>query len=104
MEQIIATHDDVENVAVFPVSTPAGDEEVGAAIVARTGVKLSPLELIDYCGRNMSYFMVPRYVDFPAKLPLTANLKVEKFRLRAAFEADLDQVWDRELAGIKLAR
>ncbi len=104
VEQIVARHPAVGAVAVFPVSTPQQDEEVGAAVVLRDGHALGERELVEYCAARMSYFMVPRYLRFVSELPTTVNQKVEKFRLRESMEAALDEVWDRERAGILLAR
>jgi crotonobetaine/carnitine-CoA ligase len=104
VEQVMARFDAVANVAVFPVKTPDGDEEVGASVVLREGHTLSEAELVEHCARNMSYFMVPRYVQLLAELPVTVNQKVEKFRLKEAMEASLGSVWDRERSGIVLER
>ncbi|MDA7418999.1 AMP-binding protein [Xenophilus arseniciresistens] len=104
VEQIICTHPDVADAAVFPVATPANDEEVAAVIVAKPGASLDELQLVEHCQRNMAYFMVPRYVQFRASLPTTMSQKVEKFKLRQELEAGLSQAWDREAAGVVLAR
>jgi len=104
VEQIIATHPDVANAAVFPVATQANDEEVGAVVVRRPGTIVSERDLIEHCQRNMAYFMVPRYIQFRDVLPTTVSQKVEKFKLRSELEGDLSQAWDREAAGLVLSR
>jgi len=104
VEQIIATHPDVANAAVFPVATQANDEEVGAVIVRRPGTIVSEKDLVEHCQRNMAYFMVPRYIQFRDVLPTTVSQKVEKFKLRSELEGDLSQAWDREAAGLVLSR
>lgn len=105
VEQIIATHPDIANAAVFPVATQTNDEEVGAAIVRRPGTKVTEKDLVEHCQRNMAYFMVPRFIQFRDALPVTVNQKVEKFRLRQEFEgAQQSHVWDREAAGVALVR
>ena len=104
VEQIIATHPDVANAAVFPVATQTNDEEVGAVVVRRPGTIVSEKDLIEHCQRNMAYFMVPRYIQFRDVLPTTVSQKVEKFRLRSELEGDLSQAWDREAAGLVLSR
>ena len=60
--------------------------------------------LLEHCSRNLSYFMVPRYVQILDALPRTLSEKIEKYKLRQAAEADLDALWDRERAGIEVAR
>jgi crotonobetaine/carnitine-CoA ligase len=89
---------------VFPVKTADGDEEVGASIVLRAGQTLAQAALVEHCARNMAYFMVPRYVEMLVELPTTVNQKVEKFRLKQRMEGALGTVWDRDRAGIVLAR
>ena len=104
VEQIIATHPEVGDAAVFPVATATNDEEVAAVIVRKPGSTLDELALVAHCQKNMAYFMVPRYIQFRDAMPTTMSQKVEKFKLRAQLEADLSQAWDREAAGVVLAR
>ena len=104
VEQTIMAHPAVANAAAFPVRTADNDEEVGASVVLRDGMTLDAAAVIAHCAGNMSYFMVPRYLEFLPELPTTVNQKVEKFRLKQAMEAGLDTVWDREKAGIVLKR
>jgi crotonobetaine/carnitine-CoA ligase len=104
VEKVILDHSAVAHAAVFPVRTADGDEEVGASVVLREGARLTEVQLVDHCSRNLSYFMVPRYLEFLPELPVTVNQKVEKFRLKQRMDADPAAVWDREKAGIVLAR
>jgi len=104
VEHGIMSHPAIANVAVFPVMTKEDDEEVGAVIVLRPGMALSEIELIEHCALNMSYFMVPRYLQVLQELPTTTNQKIEKFRLKQDMEASIDSVWDREKTGIVLKR
>jgi len=104
VEQAILRHPAVAHAAAFPVRTADGDEEVGVSIVLREGAALDEPGLVAHCARNMSYFMVPRYVALLPELPTTANQKIEKYKLRQAMEVHLDAVWDREKAGIVLER
>jgi crotonobetaine/carnitine-CoA ligase len=104
VEQVIMNHPAIANVAVFPVKTTDNDEEVGASIVLRPDATLDETALVAYCARNMSYFMVPRYIEVLPELPATTNQKIEKFKLRQRMEGALDTVWDREKAGIVLQR
>ena len=104
VEKAIQAHPAVAAAAVFPVRTAEGDEEVGACVVLREAAQLNEAELVAHCSRNLSYFMVPRYLQFLPELPITVNQKVEKFRLKARLEAEPGLAWDREKAGIVLAR
>jgi len=104
VEQIILKHPAILDVAVFPVTSEHSEDEVMATVVLREGQTLVHAALIDFCQANMAYFMVPRFVEFAAQLPKTMTEKVEKYKLRAAAEQRLGEIWDREKAGIKVTR
>jgi crotonobetaine/carnitine-CoA ligase len=104
VEQIIAAHSAVAEAAVFPIKVEANDEEVGAALVLKEGHAVSEGEIIAHCQKNMAYFMVPRFIQFRRELPMTQNGKVEKYRLQQDARDSLASFWDRERAGIQLAR
>lgn len=104
VEQVIANHSAVLDVAVFAVSSDMSEDEVMASIVLRPGHTLEAEALVRHCESNMPYFMVPRFVEFVPRLPRTMSEKVQKSELRASAEARLSNIWDREKAGIVLSR
>lgn len=104
VEQVISRHPAVMEVAVFPVRSEMSEDEVMASIVLRPGESLDPVELIRFCEQRMSYFMVPRFLEFVEALPKTMTEKVQKSILRESAEKRLDTIWDREKAGIVVSR
>jgi crotonobetaine/carnitine-CoA ligase len=48
--------------------------------------------------------MVPRFVQIRDDFPRALNHKVEKYKIRAEVENALPVIWDREKAGIVVAR
>ena len=102
VEQVLAAHPDVAEVVVFPVASDLAEDEVMAAIILRDGASVTPEGIIRHCEGKMSYFAVPRYVEFAADLPKTANGKVQKFILRE--RGVTAATWDREAAGVTLRR
>lgn len=104
VEQVIGRHPAVMEVAVFPVRSEMSEDEVMASIVCRPGHTLDPVELIRFCEKRMSYFMVPRFVEFLDALPKTMTEKVQKNALKESAEKRLGSIWDREKAGIVVAR
>ena len=52
----------------------------------------------------MAYYMVPRYLDVIDALPKTPSEKIEKYKLTVAARERLDELWDREKAGVAVAR
>jgi crotonobetaine/carnitine-CoA ligase len=104
VEQIVLRHQAVAAVAAFAVRSEHGEDEVMVSVVTRPEATLSESSLIEHCDRNMPYFMVPRFVEFVDALPVNMSAKVEKYKLRAAAEARLAEIWDRERAGIIVRR
>jgi len=102
VEQVLLSHPAVEVAAVFPVKSEMAEDEVMTAIVLREGASLDEVELMRFCEPRLSYFAVPRYVEFLAQLPATENGKIQKFKLRE--RGVTPDTWDREAAGYKLAR
>jgi len=70
------------------------------AVVVKSGAAIDGAELIRYCEGRLSYFAIPRFIDFVADLPRTESGKVQKFKLRE--QGRSAQTWDPEAAGIKL--
>jgi crotonobetaine/carnitine-CoA ligase len=104
VEAAIARHPGVADVAVYPVKAETREDDVGASVVFKEGMAVTAEELIKYCRNNMPYFMVPRYLDFRESLPRTMTQKVRKVEMREYVEANLDQVFDRDKAGITITR
>lgn len=104
VEQVIYTHPAIADVAVYPLQSEMAEDEVAAAVVLRPGATLTEAELVEFCRKNMSYFMVPRFVQFVQDLPRNFSQKIEKYKIKADAEADTSQLWDREKAGIRITR
>jgi carnitine-CoA ligase len=102
VEKVLMSHPSVEIAAVFPVPSDLAEDEVMTAVVVKSGAALDGPELIRFCEGRLSYFAIPRYVDFVSELPRTESGKVQKFKLRERGRSA--ETWDREAAGIKLKR
>ena len=102
VERVIMSHPAVEVAAVFPVPSDLAEDEVMTTIVVKEGAILDGAELIRFCEGRLSYFAIPRFVDFVPDLPRTESGKVQKFKLRE--QGRSARTWDREAAGIKLKR
>jgi crotonobetaine/carnitine-CoA ligase len=106
VEEVIRTYPAVSDVAVYPVHAETSEDEVAVTITLKPGesANFSYESLIKYCSHNLAYFMVPRYVQVAKEMPMTLSQKVEKYKLRREAESDLSALWDRERAGITIAR
>jgi len=96
VEQVLLGHAAVAEAAVFPVRSELAEDEVMAAIVARSGKAIDPAALCAWCAERLPKFAVPRYVDVVAELPRTGNGKVQKFVLRE--RGVTATAWDRDAA------
>jgi carnitine-CoA ligase len=102
VEAALTSHPDVAAAAAVPVPAEVGEDDVLAFVVLREGAHPTHEELIRHCEPRLAYFAVPRYLEFLHELPLTANGKIEKYRLR---ERGIGTAtWDRQAAGVGLRR
>lgn len=102
VETVINEYPLVYECAVVAVPSDLTEDEIKAVIVPRDGAKIDFAKLISFLVDRLPYFMVPRYVEILSELPKTPTQKISKHILRASgIDGD---VWDRELAGIKVRR
>lgn len=102
VEQVLIRHPAVALAAIFPVSSDLAEDEVMAAIILKDGASATEEEMVRFCEGKMSYFAIPRFVEFVDSLPRTENGKVQKFKLRE--RGRTAATWDREKAGVVLKR
>jgi len=99
VEAELLAHPGIREAAVVAVPGDGGEDEALAVLVA-DGVKGDLQGLVDFLGRRLAHFMVPRYFRFVESLPKTPTQKTEKHRLRE--EGITGDTLDRETLGIKL--
>ncbi|MFZ2068003.1 MAG: ATP-dependent acyl-CoA ligase, partial [Xanthobacteraceae bacterium] len=80
VEQVLLSHPDVGNAAVFPVPSELAEDEVMAAVVRRAGTALTERALAEFCAPRLARFAVPRFIEFVDELPTTENGKVQKYK------------------------
>lgn len=82
IEQTLARHGAVAEVAVVGVPDERMGEVGRAYVVRRPAVAVTETELIDFCRARLANFKVPRSVVFLEELPRTATGKILKRELR----------------------
>jgi long-chain acyl-CoA synthetase len=83
VEDALARHPDVAEVAVIGVPHPYTGETVKAIVVPVAGRSPSPEDLIDYAAGRLARFKCPTVVEIVDELPHSLAGKVAKGRLRS---------------------
>lgn len=100
VEQVLLSHPEVGNAAVFPVPSELAEDEVMAAVVRRPGSRLTENALCEFCRPRLAAFAVPRFIEFVDALPTTESGKVQKYKLRD--RGVTGRTWDRQTAAAKV--
>jgi acyl-coenzyme A synthetase/AMP-(fatty) acid ligase len=83
VEDLLAHHEDVEDVAVIGVEDEQFGQRLKAFVVPVAGAEIGEDELKDYVKHNLARYKVPREVVFVDELPRNATGKVLKRELSA---------------------
>jgi acyl-CoA synthetase (AMP-forming)/AMP-acid ligase II len=85
VEQVIWTHEAVQDCAVIGTPHPDWGEAVTAVVELNTGARLTEAELLAYCRPKLGGIRTPKQVVFVDSLPRSANGKVLKKDIREPF-------------------
>jgi acyl-CoA synthetase (AMP-forming)/AMP-acid ligase II len=83
VEDLLADHDAVEEVAVIGVEDAEFGQRLKAFVVTRNGVEVSESELTAHVKANLAGYKTPREVEFLDELPRNATGKILKKDLHA---------------------
>ena len=90
VEEAIASHPDVADVAVIGIPDPTWGEAVRAIVVVRDGAHVTDAQLIEHCRTRIASYKKPRSVVFVSELPRLTTGKVNKVVLRERYGAAND--------------
>ncbi|MGW0182215.1 AMP-binding protein [Nocardia sp. NPDC003345] len=84
IEEALASHPDILDVAAFGVPSDLTEEDIMVAISFEEGRTVGIDELVELCEQQLPRALVPRYFRILTELPRTPTEKVEKHVLKAA--------------------
>lgn len=89
IEDFFMTNEKVEQAQVVGVHDERYGEQVAAAIKLHEGESWNEEEAKAWCKGKIANYKIPFYILFVKDYPLTANGKVQKFKLRENIEKEL---------------
>jgi len=86
IEEVIAAHPRVMEVAVIGVTDDRLQEEIMAVLALNEGPPIDEREIVEICEKSLARFKKPRYVTFVDQLHKTASGKILKRELKEQYE------------------
>ena len=81
IDHALQLHPDVAEAAAFAVPHSRLGEDVAAAVVLRTGARVTPMDLREYLTSQLAVFKVPRRIVLVDRLPKGATGKIKRQEL-----------------------
>ena len=82
VEEVIFTHPQVAQVAVFGVPDAFYGEQVMAWVQLHAGARVTEEDIKAFCKGKLAHFKVPKHVWFVDEFPMTVTGKLQKFHMR----------------------
>lgn len=83
IEAVLESHPAVLYAAIITMTDDVYDEVGHAHVMTSQGANVTSDALLDWCKMRLAPFKIPRSITIHKQLPLLANGKVDKMRLRA---------------------
>ena len=82
IEEFYHTMPGIRDVQVAGVPDPHFGEVIGAFVIRKDGADITEEDVRDFARERIARYKTPKYVFFIDEFPLTANGKIQKYRLR----------------------
>jgi len=102
VEKHLLVRPDIAAAAIVAVPSEHLEDEIKAVLVLAEGHEFDPEAIFRDMVEKLPYFMVPRYYEAVAALPMTQTHKVQKVELRKA--GITEDTWDCEANGLFVTR
>lgn len=89
IEEFLMTNPKIEIVQVVGIPDKKFGEQVCAAIKLKEREKANEEEIKNWCKGKIANYKIPYYIRFVKEFPMTANGKIQKFRLREMLQQEL---------------
>jgi AMP-binding enzyme. len=102
IEEFMYTHPAVKDVQVIGVPDQKYGEEVFAYVILKDDIEEIPTEeeMVQFVKNGLSRFKAPRYIRYIDNYPMTANGKIQKFKLR---QIAIEELGLQEIASVETA-
>ena len=91
VEDTLASHAAVAEVAVIGVPDEKWGEAVKALVVLTADSNVTESDLIEHCRSRLAHYKCPKSVEFRESLARTATGKLQKYKLRQTYWKDQDR-------------
>jgi fatty-acyl-CoA synthase len=81
VENLLLAMPGVQDVQAAGIPSEKYGEEVGVFIIPKQNVSITEKDVMDFCKNKISFYKAPKYIFFVDSFPLSANGKVQKFKL-----------------------
>ncbi len=82
IEEFLYHLDGIKDIQVAGIPSEKYGEEVGAFIILKEGISLTPDEVKEFCRGQIARHKIPKYVLFVNEYPMTGSGKIQKFKLK----------------------
>ena len=96
VENVLAQHEDVSDVAAFGVPSPLGEDDIKVVLVRRRDTTVQEPALIEWCATRLASYAMPRYIEWVSEIPKTPTQRPRYAELKS--RGLTGHEWDRERA------
>ena len=82
IEEFLYHMEGINDIQVAAVPSEKYGEEVGAFIIQKEGITLTPEDVQAFCRGQIARHKIPKYVFFIDQFPMTGSGKIQKYKLK----------------------